>query len=216
MVDNIERMNPVLYQSLVSMEIDPKSYFPNDFDLCPYALQIEGILSKAVQYYVLDDRDMENELARKGTDIVNRISLQTNASISTPLMTQVEQIGMVRIFLSSSMGTIVFFLGILSVVLIYSLMLSDVDEKTYSYGMLRALGFRNKNLIGLISLQSFSFSIPGLAGGLLVAYFLNLIVRYMIFVYAQNTTDYSLSTGSVVLGCILGIFLPIMANIIPI
>jgi ABC-type antimicrobial peptide transport system permease subunit len=82
------------------------------------------------------------------------------------------------------MGTIVFFLGILSVVLIYSLMLSDVDEKTYSYGMLRALGFRNKNLIGLISLQSFSFSIPGLLSGLLVAYFLNLIVRYMIFIFA--------------------------------
>jgi ABC-type antimicrobial peptide transport system permease subunit len=31
-------------------------------------------------------------------------------------------------------------------------MLSDVEEKTYQYGMLRALGFRNKNLIGLISL----------------------------------------------------------------
>ena len=48
---------------------------------------------------------------------------------------------MVRIFLTSAMSTIVFFLGILSVQLIYSLMLSDVDEKTYTYGMLRALGF---------------------------------------------------------------------------
>ena len=59
---------------------------------------------------------------------------------------------MVRVFLSSSMSTVVFFLGILSVVLIYSLMLSDVDEKTYEYGMLRALGFKSKSLIGLISL----------------------------------------------------------------
>jgi ABC-type antimicrobial peptide transport system permease subunit len=60
-------------------------------------------------------------------------------------------------------------------------MLSDVDEKTYQYGMLRALGFRNKNLISLISMQSFSFSIPGLLGGLLVAYFLNVIARYFVF-----------------------------------
>jgi ABC-type antimicrobial peptide transport system permease subunit len=64
-------------------------------------------------------------------------------------------------------------------------MLSDVDEKTYQYGMLRALGFRNKNLITLISLQAFSFSIPGLLGGLVVAYFLNVITRGIIFFYAQ-------------------------------
>jgi ABC-type antimicrobial peptide transport system permease subunit len=60
-------------------------------------------------------------------------------------------------------------------------MLSDVDEKTYQYGMLRALGFMNKNLIALISMQSFSFSIPGLLGGLLVAYFLNVIARFFVF-----------------------------------
>ena len=131
-------------------------------------------------------------------------------------MTQVQQIGMIRVFLSSSMSTIVFFLGILSVQLIYSLMLSDVDEKTYQYGMLRALGFRNRSLIGLISLQSFLFSIPGLCGGLIVAYFLNLIVRYFIFTTSQNTTTYDLSVGSAILGCIIGIFLPIIANIIPI
>ena len=59
---------------------------------------------------------------------------------------------MIRVFLSTSLSTIVFFLAILSIQLIYSLMLSDVEEKTYQYGMLRALGFRNKNLIGLISL----------------------------------------------------------------
>lgn len=57
---------------------------------------------------------------------------------------------------------------------------------------------------------------PGLLGGLLVAYFLNLIVRYMIFIYAENTTNYDLSSGSIILGVMLGIFLPIISNIIPI
>jgi ABC-type antimicrobial peptide transport system permease subunit len=63
-------------------------------------------------------------------------------------------------------------------------MISDIDEKTYSYGMLRALGFKNKNLVALITMQAFSFSIPGLLGGLLVAYFLNLVVKYVVFNYA--------------------------------
>jgi ABC-type antimicrobial peptide transport system permease subunit len=63
-------------------------------------------------------------------------------------------------------------------------MVSDVDEKTYQYGMLRALGFRNKNLVALISLQSFSFSVPGLLGGLLVAYFMNVIIKSLVFIFA--------------------------------
>jgi hypothetical protein len=95
-------------------------------------------------------------------------------------------------------------------------MLSDVDEKTYQYGMLRALGFRNKNLIGLITMQSFSFSIPGLIGGLVVAYFLNVIARGIIFYYAENTTTYALSTGAIILGVCLGLILPLISNILPI
>jgi ABC-type antimicrobial peptide transport system permease subunit len=50
------------------------------------------------------------------------------------------------------MSTVVFFLAILSIQLIYSLMIADVDEKTYQYGMLRALGFHKNGLISLISL----------------------------------------------------------------
>lgn len=95
-------------------------------------------------------------------------------------------------------------------------MVSDVDEKTYQYGMLRALGFRQKGLIKLISLQSFFFSIPGLSGGLLVASFLNFAVRFFIFQYSRNSTEYALSDGSILLGAGMGFFLPLISNIVPI
>jgi hypothetical protein len=58
---------------------------------------------------------METALAIKGRDIIDRLTLQTNSTITTPLLDSVEQVGMIRVFLSSSMSTIVFFLGILSV-----------------------------------------------------------------------------------------------------
>ena len=59
--------------------------------------------------------------------------------------------------------------------LLYSLMLSDVDARTYEYGMLRALGFQKKHLTNLICLKSFSFSIPGLIFGVFVAFVLTSI-----------------------------------------
>ena len=46
----------------------------------------------------------------------------------------------------------------LGCVLIYSLQLGDVQEKTYEYGMLRALGMRNYMLIVLLVTQVYSES----------------------------------------------------------
>ena len=58
--------------------------------------------------------------------------------------------------------------------LLYSLMLSDVDAKTYQYGMLRALGFKKRMLVGMIFEQSIGFSIPGLLFGTMMAWILNI------------------------------------------
>jgi len=65
--------------------------------------------------------------------------------------------------------------------LLYSLMLSDVDGKTYEYGMLRALGFKKVYLTNLILLQSFAFSIPGIFFGVIIAAIFNTGLRELIF-----------------------------------
>jgi len=60
-------------------------------------------------------------------------------------------------------------------------MICDVDEKTYEFGMLRALGFKKTGVLLLILFEGIIFAIPGLCLGLLFAYFLNIIVAYFIF-----------------------------------
>ena len=82
--------------------------------------------------------------------MVDAFGLGANVTISTPLKSQLESIEFIQIFMNSILGTIVCFLAILSVQLIYSLMLSDVEEKTYEFGMLRALGFSTTNVVHLI------------------------------------------------------------------
>ena len=114
------------------------------------------------------------------------------------------------------MGTIVVFLGILCVQLIYSLMLSDVEEKTFEFGMLRALGFNTRNIMITIILQSFTFSVPGLLSELHVAATLNLVARKILYYVVQNESDYNLSPGSLWIGISLGLVLPLVSNIIPI
>ncbi len=49
--------------------------------------------------------------------------------------------------MNTILATIIAFLAILCSQLIYSLMLSDVEAKTYEFGMLRALGFNTRNIM---------------------------------------------------------------------
>ena len=111
---------------------------------------------------------------------------------------------------------IVVFLAILCIQLIYSLMLSDVEGKTFEFGMLRALGFNTKNLMITIILQALSFAIPGLFMGLVMAASLNGGLRDVLFTLAGNSSTYMLSVSSICIGVALGILLPLLSNIIPI
>lgn len=95
-------------------------------------------------------------------------------------------------------------------------MLSDVEEKTYEFGMLRALGFNKDNIIITIVVQAVFFSIPGLVTGLLLAGLLNVCARHLLFNMTNNSTTYWLSMGSIWIGCALGTVMPLVANVLPI
>ncbi len=54
--------------------------------------------------------------------------------------------------------------------LIYSLLLNDVDAKTYEYGMLRALGMPARTLIQLLTTKAVMFALPAVCCGLAIAW----------------------------------------------
>jgi hypothetical protein len=58
---------------------------------------------------------MKGAVVRKGRDLMTKLTLSTNATITAPLLDAIKEIDMIRVFLSSSLSTIVFFLAILSI-----------------------------------------------------------------------------------------------------
>lgn len=106
--------------------------------------------------------------------------------MSEPLATQFGITTKVQDFLNATFFTVIIFLAILASMLVFSLMLGDVDGKTYEYGMLRALGFKKPYLVTMITFSSFSFSLPGVVIGVFVAFILNVMIREAIFMEASN------------------------------
>ena len=122
----------------------------------------------------------------------------------------------VKVFLKGNMMTIVAFLVIMCVQLMYSLMISDVDEKTYEFGMLRALGFNIKNLKMAIVIKAAVFSAPGITTGLLSAFCSNYAIRYLLFDLIKMYESYYLKWTSVAIGATVGLIIPQISSILPI
>ena len=105
---------------------------------------------------------------------------------------------------------------LLATIVVYSLMISDVNEQTYQFAMMRALGFGKNHIFMFIVLQAFSFAIPGLMLGLIVAHLLNDLFREGFYYTSRYAGDYGLSFSSVLVSAILmGFLVPIVANVGP-
>lgn len=123
---------------------------------------------------------------------------------------------LIKNFLDNMVFSATFILLMLSTLLIYSLMIGDVEEKTYEFGMLRALGFHKRWLVVLLLFEAVVFALPGLALGMLTSYLLNSIVGMIIFSSTLLYSSYELHYSAVALAVCLGIFIPLISNVLPI
>lgn len=118
-------------------------------------------------------------------------------------------------FLGSTLICVICFLAILTSQLLYSLTLGDVETKTYEYGMLRALGFKQTHIMSMITLQSFFFSVPGVITGITVALSFNVLIRFAIYALTGNASGFSLSEMALVVGICFGVVMPMISIALP-
>jgi len=78
---------------------------------------------------------------------------------------------------------VVFFLFVIDVILIYSMMLTDLEERTYEFAMLRTLGFKKSSLIVLLIVQSLFFSLPATICGFIMLYILTYAAQIGIYTF---------------------------------
>lgn len=153
--------------------------------------------------------------------IANALGPSFPINIDSPLGDALDGLGwrLFSLFLEQILHASVFVLTLLGVLVIYTLVLGDVEAKTYELGMLRALGLRHMTLSHLLILQTAAFSIPGIILGLL----LGLGVHYIGAVWLSNFAGLDSSLLSLTLGnnaasfaTWLGILAPALAIVVPI
>ena len=134
----------------------------------------------------------------------------------TPIVTNMEAQNVIEFMLNNVLVTVIFFVCLLSFILIFSLMQTDVEERTYEFAVLRTVGMRNQSLVTLITIQSLLFSIPGILLGFIFLFILVSATEHTLNTVAQVDVQVFIQPRSVVLGIVTGLFIPFLSNIIPI
>mmetsp|Transcript_29049 Transcript_29049/g.36005 ORF Transcript_29049/g.36005 Transcript_29049/m.36005 type:complete len:240 (+) Transcript_29049:1178-1897(+) len=187
-----------------------------DVTFCNFSLDIESVLKDSQFYYLDPYKDIKKNIMGPAEELSDAVTLHANVRIDAPLYEQFANTSLIQDFLNAFLIAVVIYLTILASLLVLSLMLADVDGKTYEYGMLRSLGFMKRHLVAMITFNSLTFSIPGLTIGICVAYVLNAAIREVIFLEASNWLSYDLSMVALTLGIICGFLVPLLANYLPI
>lgn len=189
--------------------------YTNLIDFKTLAMTQNMVVDKRIQIY--SDSDVINQ---KFIEISNKFSKNLGkdypASFTIPLSSAVQAVLLVKNFLDNVFVSAVFILILLSILLIYSLMISNVDEKTYEFGMLRALGLKSKSLITLLLIQGFIYAIPGMSLGLMFSFVFNAAVSHVIYDTALESGSYQLHFSAIIMGFMLGIIMPLISNSLPI
>ena len=196
--------------------VDYMNKYLNKFDINKYAFTINVIFKDKFNIYNRDAKSMRYYISNKVSEIINSLGRNHMVNIEAPLLDNFKLLDVVRTFLQVILFGIMAFLWILSVLLVYSLMLGNVDERTYESSMLRSLGFQKNNLIILIIIQGLFFAIPGSFLGLISSYISNNFVAYLFYSYTKLVMPYFMSKSNLIFGIVIGISIPLISSYFPI
>ena len=149
-------------------------------------------------------------------EISNKLmaSLEDTAkyNIVGPLLLGFQALGLLSVFLRSLIYAILIILAILSYILISSLMVFNIDEKTYEFGMLRALGLERQSLVYMLLIQGFVFSVAGWTIGVLAAFVVSVIVKYVFYLEARVKIGVTMEMLAWISTIFFGFATPLLTN----
>lgn len=158
----------------------------------------------------------KQKIIRQSNTLMRNIPDSDRYTLTSPFMQGFELMGFMSLFVQNIIYAVLILLAILSYFLISSLMIFSVDEKTYEFGMLRALGFKKANIVTLLIIQGSIFSIGGWVVGIISASIFTVLFKYLFFIKFKIQTDFSLETLAIVGSLVFGFAMPLWTNFLSI
>ncbi len=185
------------------------------FDLKQYAM-FEYLTLKNKMSIYSDEKTIDQKMVAFSNNFSRALGKAYLSQADIALSGVVKSSSVIKGFLDNVFAASVFLLLLLSILLIYSLMLSNIEEKTFEFGMLRALGFNKTHVIALLLIQALIYAVLGIFLAYFFSSILNGLICFIVFDFSLLGEDYVISDMALALGFGIGFIMPLISNILPI
>lgn len=156
------------------------------------------------------------------TNVVNYVNTLSNklgffpASLRCAILEELQTLSLGLVFLGIIFSVISMLFIIISILLIYSLLMVTVEEKSFEIGIYRMVGLNQIGLVTMVLLKAFFFVIPAI----IASFFISILGLWLIYTQMLDTTlgtnMLPLPTGLAVLYALgVGLLIPLLSSLIP-
>ena len=123
------------------------------FNIDQYAIQVLGKLKNRNEYFVNGWEHGDHLWGHQNrvNDVMNQFKHLQNYYFSSPYVLMLEKLYYMNFTIDTLMFTVNFLIVLVDIIMIYTLLISDIEERTYEFAMLRTLGFRKRSLVTLLT-----------------------------------------------------------------
>eukprot|EP00759_Apiculatamorpha_spiralis_P001282 PhF_6_TR10442/c0_g1_i4/m.16523 len=188
-----------------------------NFRLQDFSLLSAVMFTGRIDTYLMDKTPRNVELIKKTNDMMYDLGLRYNATFQWPIPLALDAVYFFQLFLNQIFYSSIFIIAILSFLVVYILLLTTAEERSYENGMLRAMGLSTSALMQLLVSQGLAFAIPAVAVALLLAYIANAIAEGQLESLTKIPPRYNaVPSYTVILPAVAGIVVPVVSNIVPV
>ena len=112
------------------------------------------------------------EIQRRVTDYANNVIQDLGffpVGMKMDVLEKMQSYSNAILMLGLIFDIIILLFIILSVLLIYSLLMINVESKTFEFGVMRMVGLSKTGIISMVLLQSFMFVLPSVLAGFMLS-----------------------------------------------
>jgi hypothetical protein len=144
-----------------------KTKWARGYDFADYVVM--NFPDPRIDYY--KDSDYDN-LQKKVVSYTNNLVTDLGffpESVSCVILEELQTLSLALVFLGLIFSIVAILFVILSILLIYSLLMVTVEEKSFEIGIYRMVGLNKFGLVSMVLLKAFFFVIPAVIAGFLVS-----------------------------------------------
>jgi ABC-type antimicrobial peptide transport system permease subunit len=186
-----------------------------NFDIGKFALMVVAMATDRQEMYVKNTNARDAAFIGFTDEMFSTLGVAWPARVDCPVIMTLAAFQILRLFLDQIVYAIIVVFIVLSVLVVFTLLLSNADAKTYEYGMLRAMGLPHRSLWILILYQSMTFALPGIALGLLFAFLLGASLEMLMTYVTGFNAEYTPPLGWIFASA-LGLLVPAISSVGPI